>query len=321
MKRLLSRTFAALTLALGLVLVSGASRPAEPILQPDKLLVLSTTDVKGKTVPCGCHMPKGGLSRRASYVDSLRALYGQVLLLDDGGFFPEDDAHREAAGFLMDAMASLGTDAVNVGERDLRFGRAFLEQTAHRAGVPLVSANLLDKTSHKPVFSPHLIKQVGSVKVGIFGLITDKGDLGPDKDALLVDDPIVAARNSVAALKQEGAQVIVLLSQLGKTEGEDLVSEVEGIDATVMGRNVTLTQRGRMIKNTIACYGGEQGHYVCRTEITLDGKHHMTSAQAEAVILGPEVRDKPDIASKAKAFDDAINKKVEKEQKEHEVKS
>jgi hypothetical protein len=35
------------------LMLSGASEPKQPVLQPDKLLVLSTTDVKGKTSPCG----------------------------------------------------------------------------------------------------------------------------------------------------------------------------------------------------------------------------------------------------------------------------
>jgi hypothetical protein len=35
------------------LMLSGASEPRQSVLQPDKLLVLSTTDVKGKTSPCG----------------------------------------------------------------------------------------------------------------------------------------------------------------------------------------------------------------------------------------------------------------------------
>ena len=315
MKLTLTRLIAAASLAVCLVLASGATAANEPILHPDKLIVLSTTDVKGKTGPCGCHVPKGGLSRRASYVDSLRKSYGQVLLVDNGGFFPEEDVRRDAAWFLMDAMKTLGTDAVNVGDRDLRFGRAFLEQRSRNLGLPLVSANLLDKKTRKPLFAPYLIKKVGAVNVGIFGLMSDTGDLGPAKDSLTIDDPQSVARTAVAELKRKGATVIVLLSQLGKVEGEDLVSAVSGIDAVMLGRNVMLIQQGRMVKSTIACYGGEQGHYVCRTEMTLDGRSHMTAGESEAVILGPEVADKPEIATMVKTFEDALNARVQKDDK------
>lgn len=56
MKSWLSRLFASAALAgLCWLLVAGAaataSKPA--ILEPTKLIILSTTDVKGKTSPCG----------------------------------------------------------------------------------------------------------------------------------------------------------------------------------------------------------------------------------------------------------------------------
>ena len=53
MKLAASRLSAALLLAISLLLISGASGSRGPLLQPSKLLILSTTDVKGKTGPCG----------------------------------------------------------------------------------------------------------------------------------------------------------------------------------------------------------------------------------------------------------------------------
>src|ERR1041385_6414145 len=73
----------------------------EPVLHPDHLIVLSTTDLKGKTGPCGCHVPKGGFSRQANYADSLRSSYGLVVWVDAGGYYPEEDTRREAVPFMM----------------------------------------------------------------------------------------------------------------------------------------------------------------------------------------------------------------------------
>lgn len=54
MKSLTDRIFAAALATLAVVLLAGAaSKAAGPGLQPDKLVILSTTDVKGKTSPCG----------------------------------------------------------------------------------------------------------------------------------------------------------------------------------------------------------------------------------------------------------------------------
>jgi hypothetical protein len=52
MMNLAPRLLAALVLALAGGLMLSAATPTK-VLQPDKLVILSTTDVKGKTSPCG----------------------------------------------------------------------------------------------------------------------------------------------------------------------------------------------------------------------------------------------------------------------------
>jgi hypothetical protein len=54
MKQLASRGRVAMVLAiLALLGAIGASALSDTARQPDKLVILSTTDVKGKTSPCG----------------------------------------------------------------------------------------------------------------------------------------------------------------------------------------------------------------------------------------------------------------------------
>ena len=252
-------------------------------------------------------------------MDSIKAQYGQILLVDAGGFFPEQDTHRDVAWFLMDAMHLIGTDAVGVGDRDLRFGLAFLRDQARRSQLPLTSANLLEKKSKRPVVAPSILKKVGTAKVGIFSLMSDKVDLGPARDSLAVQEPPVAARRTIEDLKKKGATVIVMLSQLGKVESEDLVTAVEGIDAVVVGRNSPMLQKGRLIKSTVACYGGEQGQYLGRTILDLDPGRKVKGGDNEVFMLGPEVGEKPEVAQIVKAFEDGFNEKLRKVEKEKQA--
>jgi Cytochrome c554 and c-prime len=243
-----------------------------------------------------------------------------VLLVDNGGFFPEDDIHRDVSWFLMDAMKVMGTDAVGTSEKELRFGVAFLKGQVARTHLPLLSSNLFDKKTGKPVFDPYLIKKVGNVKVGIFSLISDQVDLGPAKDSLRVEEPAAAAKRTVAELHKKGATIVVLLSNLGKVESEDLATAVDGIDAVVVGRNTPLLQKGRMIKQTVTVYGGEQGQYVGRTTISLNKQGRMTTGDAETFILGPEVGEKKEMAALVKGFEDSFNEKLRKQEKEQALK-
>src|SRR5262245_27790755 len=146
----------------------------------------------------------------------MKTQYGQVMLVDNGGFFPEVDTHQDVAAFLMDAMKVLHIDAVTVGDKELRWGPAYLKYHVKRSGLPVVSANMLDKNTGKPLFQPYLIKKVGNAKVGVFGLMSDKVELGRSQDSVKVEEPSAAARRAVAELRKKGATVVVLLSQLGK---------------------------------------------------------------------------------------------------------
>jgi len=251
----------------------------------------------------------------------MKTQYSQILLVDDGGFFPEADEQRDVSWFLMDAMHVIGTDAVGVGDRELRFGLAYLREQIKRSQLVVTSANLFEKKSKRPALAPYVFKKVGTAKVGIFSLISDKVDLGPARDSLLVQDPPVAAKRTVEELRKKGATVIVLLSQLGKVESEDLVTAVEGIDAVIVGRNVPMLQKGRLIKTTVASYGGEKGQYLSRTILTLDPSRKVTTGDNESFMLGPEVGEKPEVAQIVKAFKDGFDEKMRKVEREKAAKA
>ncbi len=241
--------------------------------------------------------------------------------MDAGGFFAEDEMHQDVSWFLMDMMKVLGTDAVGMSEKELRFGYGYLLYHVKRTQLPMTCANLFDKQTGKPVLAPYIVKPIGGVKVGFFGLMSNTVDLGLAKDSVRVDDPTAAAKRTVAEMKKKGATAIVLLSQLGKVEGEDLVTAVDGIDAVILGHNVPLLQKGRLIKSTVACYGGEQGQYIGRTILTLDKRKHVSGGDNETFILGPEIPDKKEVAGLVKAFTDSFNEKLQRLQKERAAKS
>jgi hypothetical protein len=53
MKSLTARALAAVLAVVVVLLIAGAAAKSASVLEPDKLIILSTTDVKGKTSPCG----------------------------------------------------------------------------------------------------------------------------------------------------------------------------------------------------------------------------------------------------------------------------
>lgn len=271
------------------------------------LVIVTTSDVGGKTSPCGCHTPKGGLARKATFLDSVRTKHANVLALDAGGFFPATDDEREAAPFMLSEMARLGTAAAGVGVNELRYGYSFAHEHARSAGLPLVCANLARFHDGQPAFEPWRVVEAGGYRVGVFGLISRNAELGPSRDSLRADDPDSCAVVAIAALRKAGAEVVVLLSQLGKAEGESLATRVKGIDLIVGGGGVPVLPSGQQVAGATALYGGNQGWHVGVADVRLTKERRVLDIAAKTVVLDPAVRNQPAMQARVKAFEDSLN--------------
>jgi hypothetical protein len=270
--------------------------------------------LKGKTSPCGCHIPRGGFARIAAFLDSTRAAGATVLFVDAGGSFPEVDGRTDLGEFMLRTLADLHAGAVGVAPRDLRYGLAFLRDVVRVHKVPITCANLVNPATHAPVFPSSLLLDEGGVRVGVFALIGERLDLGPARDSLAVLDPDNAATREVAALRARGAQVIVLLAQLGRVGGEDVASAVPGIDAVVLGHDIPILEHGRRIGGTLASYAGEQGQQLGVVTLALGSDGHVTDGTIDVRGLGPDVREQPVVLASVKAFEEAYNERMRAEE-------
>jgi len=292
-----------LALAASLVSPAAAAAAAAASNHPDQLVILSTVDRKGMINPCGCHIPKGGFARLAAFADSIRGTYANTLLVDDGGFFAEEPERASYIPVVMDGMKAAGVQAVGLGDRDLRMGLAYLRSQLKRTGLTVVCANLLDKQSRQPAFTSYVLCKAGAVTVGVLGLISDRADLGPARDSLVMQDPEEVAKKLVPEMREKGATVVVVLSQLGKVPSDDLANDMDGIDVVVAGRNVPLMEKGKLVKNTVVVYGGDQGNYAVRTLLTLDSTRHAIDRDSEAVMLGSDIKPRHDLEKTMNDFE------------------
>ena len=274
-------------------------------------LIVTTTDVIAKTSPCGCHTPKGGFARRAAFLDSLRAARNDVLVLDAGGFFPVVEDERDAGAFTLASMGRMGTAAAGVGPNELRFGYSYLREHARAAGVALLAANVERRDTRAPAFERWRVYRAGGVAVGVFGLMPEGADLGPARDSLESTSPVAAARAAVDSLRAAGAQVTILLSQLGQPMGDSLAARVPGIDLFVAGGGmVPMREKGRRIGQTVVLEGGAQGWEAGVAEVWPGARGAPARIDARAIVLGPEYAMQPAMAASVKAFEDSLNAKL-----------
>ncbi len=230
-----------------LVLTAVCSRGADGP-RDDGAVLLYTGESHAAALPCKCPVrPDGGFARRASLIARLRSgPKSPVIVVDAGGFFAGGIYDENTRGAKIDrirtalatkAMAAMNYDAIAIGDDELGLGEDFLRELISSKALPLVSANLLDSKTGKPVAKPWIIVDRGGLKAGLFGLTTTEAQIAINRGGygLRVAPPGPAAAKAVAQLRKAGIDLIVALSHLGESESEALARSVKGIDILING--------------------------------------------------------------------------------------
>ena len=217
------------------------------------LVILHTNDIHSRIDPFpmdgGPFQGLGGAARRATLIKRVRAEHSNVLLLDSGDIFQGTPYYNFFNGEIeYKTMSAMGYDVTTLGNHDFDNGVDGLVDMMPLAEFQFVSANY--DVSGSPLEShvrPWVIKEVGGIKVGIFGLgIAFEGlVLASLHEGVSYLDPYVAARRSVDELRAQGCALVVCLSHLGyRYRGNApsdtlLAQEVHGIDLILGGHTHT----------------------------------------------------------------------------------
>ena len=285
----------------------------------DRLVVVSVSDLKAKTSPCGCSVPRGGFGRMATILDSLRSADAPVVFVDGGGCFPDVPGRPDLPPFVLASYSRMQLDAMAIGPRDLQFGLAFLRAVTRSAATPVTCANLFDRTTGRPAFPTSRMIERDGIKIGVFALYGDRLDLGPARDSLEVREAENVAHATVRELKARGAQVIVLLAQLGRVGGEDLATAGPGIALVVLGYEIPVYMDGRRVADTILSYGGDQGQHIGVATFGLGPDGGVRSRDALLHNLGPEVAMQAAMQGRVRDFEDAYNESMRIQQRREQA--
>lgn len=245
---------------------------------------LTSGDV-GEVVDCGCtHNPQGGLARRALWWRDRKRGHPHSLLLDAGGLLvrnagqpterPGEVATR--AELFAKAYAQMGYAALNVGAHELTYGVAGLQAFGKLGKLTVLSTNIVHAKTQAPVFATSWVRQLGPLKVGVLGLTTPQpanpGQLIDDQ-GLQVLDPVASAKQAVPLLRQQGVELVIVLTQLRRTEMEAVVNQVPGIDLVLGSTDMELTDQPITLgTQTLFVDGYTRGKYVADLTIHVRGQ-------------------------------------------------
>jgi 5'-nucleotidase/UDP-sugar diphosphatase len=242
------------------------------------------------------------LARRATKIKTERKAAKNFLLLDAGDtFYGEQRLGLQTKGqVLVEAMNLLGYDAMTLGSLDFSIGMEELNKRIAEADFPILSANVIVAETGKLLAQPYVIKALDGHKAAIIGLTnqdatTIASQVGSPPIRVL--DPIETARRYVAEVSEQ-ADIIIILSYLGKDTDQQLAAAVEGIDVIIGGMNglalappLQDATHGTLITQT----GPLQGKTVGVLRLKIDGQGTVTEYAEQIYTLTSDFADDPEM--------------------------
>jgi 2',3'-cyclic-nucleotide 2'-phosphodiesterase (5'-nucleotidase family) len=177
----------------------------------------------------------------------------------------------EKAHMIIESFNLMGYDAMGIGDDDLTLGKEFLLEISKKANFPFLSSNLLDEASGKILFQSFLIKEINSLRIGIFSLLSPDfftGPSDPRKKGLTIRQPIEVAQTMVKELKPK-TDLIILLSHLGYVKDIELAQIVQGINIIVGSHTGINLSYPIVIKNTVTLQTASRGLFGGRLDLFL----------------------------------------------------
>jgi 5'-nucleotidase len=194
--------------------------------------------------------------------DKIKAAGEYVLTVNAGDVIKGEPINVLTGGeSVVKIMNAACYDVFVPGNAEFVFDLDQLLKVTELMEFPVIVANYFDSDGNR-IWDPYIIKEIGGIKVGIFGLTTS------------TESPYDIAKDCVAELKKEKCNVLIAIVHLGIGAAYDfsstaLAENVAGIDLVVDGHSHTALEKGVLVGDTLVVQAGAKLDYIGITEIYL----------------------------------------------------
>lgn len=220
---------------------------------------------------------------------------GNALVVGNG-----DDLHTSVESSVFDgghivSLFNAGPlEYDTYGNHEFDNGPESLRENVADSEFTWVSANVRDERTDD-VFAAeegarrYALEEIDGVRFGITGLApADTPDVTSVGDHVGVLDPETAIEGVVGELRDEGADVIVLLSHLASPVAREVVAAVDGIDVAVGDHAAMVYDEPETVDGTVVSVVGDEFDYVGRLDLEV-GSEGLVDHSFERFDLAAEV--------------------------------
>ena len=297
----------------------GGTRPADA--QDDagaprvaaSVTILQLNDVYS-TVPVD---DRGGLARVATLKQQITRSGRTPLMLLAGDFLSSSVASTVFKGEQMVAALNVsGLDVATLGNHEFDFGVEILLQRMSEATFSWVVSNVVDTQTGRPIggASPYLVRQFGSLRVGIIGLClsAEEGIARDQLDRVRIDDPFDAAAKYLPLLRSEKVDAIIALTHLTYAEDRALAEQFPDIDVIVGGHeHFPITA---VVGRTLISKAGSDAKFVARIDLVKGAQTGPGRVDRfyELIPITSAIADEPAAAAVVAAYEGKLGPELDK---------
>jgi 5'-nucleotidase/UDP-sugar diphosphatase len=306
------KRFLSLVLALSLASVLGVTAAgAAPAALPGDvhITILHTNDMHARAIEGKAEI---GYSRIATLVADAKAANPNTLVLDAGdALHGLPFANLEQGASIVKLMGASGYDYMTTGNHDYNYGLARLLELQKQASFKILAANVYKDGQR--VFTPWVIRDIGGVRVAIYGLATPETAYKSDPkgfEGVAFNNPIVESNIVMAELKGK-YDVLIALVHLGIDDSSEftsakLAAALPQIDVVIDGHSHS-SLAAEILKNAsnaLIVSADSYGTSLGVVELTIGADRKVAARVARTITLATN----PTIASNpaVKAMADAI---------------
>jgi len=199
-------------------------------------------------------------------------------MLDTGNFSADDnEPGRIKTQNLIEGMAAIGYDAVNVGERELAGGVPEFMTKVASSKLPFTSASFVYRDTGEPLFSPFAIKSYTlpggrTVKIGYIGLDTFNSAFARPAGGnrvVIMRRPAEALKASLEGVRRR-VDTVVVLANLGLRDLEEALKGAPGVDLVLASAGGRVSPSGTLepLGGSPVLYAGDQGKRMGEVRLT-----------------------------------------------------
>ncbi|MEM7685797.1 MAG: thiosulfohydrolase SoxB [Pseudomonadota bacterium] len=212
----------------------------------------------------------GGMDRVATVINAIRAERPETLLLDGGDTWHGSYTAEQTKGQdVVNVMNALRPDAMT-SHWEFTLGKDRVDEIVDELDFPFLGANIFDNEWDEPAYEPYQMFVRGGVQIAVIGQafpympIANPRWMFPTLSFGIREERM---REVVQEVRDEGAEVVVVLSHNGFDVDRKMASRVDGIDVILCGHTHDALPEPLMVGKTALIASGSNGKFVSRIDL------------------------------------------------------